>query len=359
MKFKNIILILLLMFISCAGDILEEQENEENGGSKIYIVGGLSGTGIGTTVSGIDVYYPETDSWEQNITNIPVPVSFAGITEFDGKIYVIGGYTSGGVLSATNQIYDISSNTWSEGSVTGFVARAHIKACVADGKIYIMGGTANPATSTTWNGGVTVQEYTIGGNWITKTTAFSTGSIADRLILAFNNTIYNMGGRSAVGTPLTTHDGYYLSSAGALTGATELVLPAARLGSAAVLYQPLSGSAKMFILGGFQAINNGQNYILGNPTTSTLVNTVYYLTYPFTSPAAWTATTNTLPQSLALGSAVITDSDLYHFGGTTGHASGVQSSVYSFNMDSVPSGSWSTKTNMPTGRIGHTAVVVE
>jgi len=178
-----------------------------------------------------------------------------------------------------------------------------------------------------------------------------------------DDVIYYFGGRTAISTlALVNTTNAYSISGNTLTTATEINIPTTRTGASFAVYKPDDGVSRIIMLGGFTTlIGTNGNYVLNGTSNSAAASQgPYYLNYPFTGPpATWQIFNNLFPQSVAFGSAVIKGSTLYHFGGTTGHGSGVQTVVYSFNVEAIPSGSWISMASMPTGRIGHTAVLVE
>jgi len=113
---------------------------------KIYVIGG--GRPANNPVTGASnlnqCYDPVTNTWS-NKTAMPTPVFAHAAVVMDGKIYAIGGGTSGGsnniqlVTSNANQCYDPEVNTWSSLGVMPVGRRALAAAVVGD-KIYVIGG---------------------------------------------------------------------------------------------------------------------------------------------------------------------------------------------------------------------------
>lgn len=105
-------------------------------GGKIYVIGGDS-TGSGTVVATNEMYDPATDSWT---TKAPMLTARAlpGIAEVNGKIYVIGGTTGGPVLN-TNEEYDTLTDSWTTKAAMP-TARCGAGAVSVNGKIYVIGG---------------------------------------------------------------------------------------------------------------------------------------------------------------------------------------------------------------------------
>lgn len=114
--------------------------------NKIYVIGGRTGAQYTTTALN-EVYDPITDSWS---TNAPIPYAVAQYASavVDNKIYVIGGqdeFLNDNMNVAFNQIYDASTDTWSQGAVipaskTLNAAAGATTGTMAPKRIYVIGG---------------------------------------------------------------------------------------------------------------------------------------------------------------------------------------------------------------------------
>lgn len=95
------------------------------------------------TVADMQRFDPSTGTTTA-LTPLPTAVFGAGVAAQDGKVYVFGGNT--GSSSATNQIYDIASDTWSAGAP--LPVATFYPAAVSDGTfLYAIGGeTSNLST---------------------------------------------------------------------------------------------------------------------------------------------------------------------------------------------------------------------
>ena len=88
-------------------------------GNKIFVFGGYPSTR--ETVGTVQVYDATTDRWQIE-PPLPTPVNHSMAAALEGKLYVVGGQEkAGGKANKAQfqdlvQIYDIESNTWSEGS---------------------------------------------------------------------------------------------------------------------------------------------------------------------------------------------------------------------------------------------------
>ncbi|HEX6504394.1 MAG TPA: choice-of-anchor tandem repeat GloVer-containing protein [Terriglobales bacterium] len=98
------------------------------------------------------------DSWGAG-TPLPSPVRYpAGVGAINGKIYVVGGTTTGSSIIATNQVYSVATNKWSTAAPLPSPLTDGAGA-VVNGILYVIGGyngtsvvntvyAYNPATNT-------------------------------------------------------------------------------------------------------------------------------------------------------------------------------------------------------------------
>lgn len=118
---------------------------------KIYAIGGepTPQASLGT----VEEYDPATDTW-MRMADMPTPRTFLCACAVDGKIYAFGGVTAGVPGADRNpsalEVYDPALNTW-ETKASMPTPRGLAAVCVANGKIYVMGGvtgsTHNPGLS--------------------------------------------------------------------------------------------------------------------------------------------------------------------------------------------------------------------
>jgi N-acetylneuraminic acid mutarotase len=131
---------------------------------KIYAIGGAGATGFSSTN---EEYDPATNTWSLK-SPMPTPRSAFGIAVYDNRIYCIGGYTnyanSSIVSTAVNEVYDPTTDTWTN-KASMPTARLNLRASLANGKIYLIGGIPTPDTGRTINEVYDPESDT----WTTKT----------------------------------------------------------------------------------------------------------------------------------------------------------------------------------------------
>jgi len=129
--------ILLAAWISLAPVLTPRQEIAvASANGKVYIVGGLSGMNV---LSSVEEYDPQTNQW-RFVASVPAPVHHAAAATLDGSIYVIGGYRTASFAQVSDVYrYDPTADVWTRlnnlPSSRGAAAAAAI-----DGKIYVAGG---------------------------------------------------------------------------------------------------------------------------------------------------------------------------------------------------------------------------
>ena len=121
---------------------------------KIFAIGGSTAQVINSSyasngITGINEEYdPITNSWTMK-SPMPTPRAYLAIGVYEGKIYCMGGISQllpNGVLSAVNEVYDPSTDTW-ETKAPLKVATADMQANVVNAKIYVIGGYPNETTN--------------------------------------------------------------------------------------------------------------------------------------------------------------------------------------------------------------------
>jgi len=147
--------------------------------NKIYCMGGKTSNG---TTGVIEVYDPETDTWE---TKTPMPTARLSLTAnvANGKIYLIGGYPYE-VWNLT-EVYDPAADSWATKAPMPFAAgRA---SAVFDNKIYKIGSKLQIYDPTTddWSLG-TPKPSSVGG---VRGAGVTTGVLAPKRIYAIGDSV--------------------------------------------------------------------------------------------------------------------------------------------------------------------------
>jgi N-acetylneuraminic acid mutarotase len=104
---------------------------------KIYVPGGYASGGAATNI--VEVFDPVSNTWS-SIPALPITMHHLAFAESNGKLYALGGYTTS-VFLATARVFefDPANNIWSE-KTTMPGARGAAVAAVDGGKIFVIGG---------------------------------------------------------------------------------------------------------------------------------------------------------------------------------------------------------------------------
>jgi hypothetical protein len=166
-------------------------------GTYAYVAGGYSFSAAGN-VTTFRRYAPATDTWT---TLAPVPdlmnaMASAVYSPLTNKIYVFGGENVGtAAVTKATRIYDIATNTWSAGAdmpdVRTFMASGYY-----NGKIYLVGGystgSVTPAFGQVWIYNPATNSFTAGATMPATLGGAGSGVI--------NGHLYVAGGRDATVT---------------------------------------------------------------------------------------------------------------------------------------------------------------
>jgi hypothetical protein len=165
-------------------------------GTYAYVEGGYSFSAAGN-VTTFRRYAPATDTWTTlapvpDLMNADASLVYSPLTN---KIYLFGGENVGtATVTKATRIYDISSNTWSAGADMPDV-RAFMASGYYNGKIYLVGGysTGNvtPAFSQVWIYDPGTNSFTTGASMPAATPLGGAGSGV------INGHLYVAGGRDA------------------------------------------------------------------------------------------------------------------------------------------------------------------
>ncbi len=168
---------------------------------KLYAMGGVEGSCSGSPcafgpISTVEVFNPLVTAiaeFEQAWTaraSMTTPREGLASAVVNGKIYAIGGHTTGGGTVASMESYDPSTNVWSaRASMSG--PRAGMAAAAISNTIYVVGGSpstgGDPSIPLT-----TVEAYDATGTWTTKAPMLVARS--SPAAAAVNGTLYVIGG---------------------------------------------------------------------------------------------------------------------------------------------------------------------
>jgi len=103
---------------------------------KIYVVGGF--TGVKVPTDKLFIYDPKKDEWKEG-KPLPSPRGALSAEFINGTLYAIGGLNSSDVPVNTNEAYSPETNTWTTKTPMP-TARHHLASAVVDGKLYAIGG---------------------------------------------------------------------------------------------------------------------------------------------------------------------------------------------------------------------------
>ncbi len=106
-------------------------------GNLVYIFGGQNNFTINNDVR---IFNPANDTWTSGSSIDFTPRAYAAVTENNGNIYVMGGYSASGQVVDSVEIYNINSDSWITGTPLPSPL-AFARAVVLNGEIYISGGT--------------------------------------------------------------------------------------------------------------------------------------------------------------------------------------------------------------------------
>jgi N-acetylneuraminic acid mutarotase len=114
---------------------------------KIYAIGGE--IGFVSYVNTNECYDPKTDKWS-TLKSMPTPKKQFAIAAYQGKIYCMGGvvdhttWPDGSLFSeitcSLNEVYDITTNSWSTKAPMPINGSYNLQAHVVDDKIFVISG---------------------------------------------------------------------------------------------------------------------------------------------------------------------------------------------------------------------------
>jgi N-acetylneuraminic acid mutarotase len=147
---------------------------------------------------------PEFDGWSMGAA-MPLPRSEHAVAEFDGKIWVLGGYPPGRLPSNLVQIYDPALSRWSLGpSLPQPIHHTHVAA--VGGKIYLLGGEIEGASTgrpETFVANVWMHDPAVGG-WVARSPMPTPRGGGGKAVI--EGKIYVAGGRPPGGHAFEVYD---------------------------------------------------------------------------------------------------------------------------------------------------------
>jgi len=313
----------------------------------IWLLGGINSTGL---VSEVDLYNPYTDTWQTNVTTIPVPVRNASAAVYGNKIYIFGGITTASILTNIVQVYDVTNNSWTNADIMPAARQGH-GAINADGQIYILGGSSTTVAN---NGTRTIYRFspyeTTNNQW-----SASLGNLMytylrmDSGYTYLDGEILYGGGRTTSGARYP-----YIGSFLPITRGYQWnigLLKLSRFGLCATSYSSATTKYAFFI--GGTTVNNTAQF----PATITPSgNVCVYIPYSENAFRLVLAGPN-LNQSRAYAQAVTKGNYVYVFGGMAGTTSYLDG-VERLNASSPFTSSWNAQASMPVARAGFCCVTI-
>jgi N-acetylneuraminic acid mutarotase len=111
---------------------------------RIFVPGGFRSGGSATNL--VEVFSPETNSWS-TAAPLPAPMHHLHVASANGRLYVLGGYETSN-FSPSNRVfeYDLQGNSWTS-KMNMLTARGAGVAVEFGGKIFVIGGAAGGVLS--------------------------------------------------------------------------------------------------------------------------------------------------------------------------------------------------------------------
>jgi DNA-binding CsgD family transcriptional regulator len=103
--------------------------------AKLYAIGGETADGVSDQVT---IYDPQANDWSAGPAK-PIAVANVAAAFLDGRIYVPGGTTATGAVTATLEVFDPQVAAWTTAASLP-APRAAYALAVTDGKLYLFGG---------------------------------------------------------------------------------------------------------------------------------------------------------------------------------------------------------------------------
>ena len=222
----------------------------------IYVIGGYDEEGEG--VGMVEMYNATSDTWAEDISQLPLSLHHTSAASFGGKIYVAGGYTGDWTASDRLFIYDPETNVWTQGNPMP-TPRGYPNAEFVNGTLYVIGGDGGEGYERALN---TTESYDpVTNQWTIESPMPTARHHAASAVV--DGEIYVIGGR--IGEELNNVD--LIEKYNPVTGNWTIDLkpmPSKRSGNAAA-----SLNGHIYVLGGEQnqgTFDNNERY---DPETDT------------------------------------------------------------------------------------------
>ena len=107
-------------------------------GDKIYVMGGAD-YAKNLQINKVEIYDTKTDQWITSTKPMPLAINHGAAVEYNGKIYLPGGFANGKVPTNKLFIYDPKKDEWTEGKPMPD-PRGALTAQFINGTLYAIGG---------------------------------------------------------------------------------------------------------------------------------------------------------------------------------------------------------------------------
>jgi hypothetical protein len=148
--------------------------------------------------------FPIVEGWSMG-WSMPLPRSEHAVAEFDGKVWVLGGYPPGRIPSNLVQIFDPATSRWTLGPpLPQPIHHTHVAA--VDGKIYVLGGEIDGASSgrpESFVANVWMHDPAVGG-WVERSPMPTARGGGGKAVI--DGKIYVAGGRPPGGSAFEVYD---------------------------------------------------------------------------------------------------------------------------------------------------------
>jgi N-acetylneuraminic acid mutarotase len=287
--------------------------------------------GLSTTMTAYAATPGSVGAWTTNTNSLPQALQDSASANSNGYVYILGGQTSGG--TQVNTVYYAPLNaggsvgTWTTSPNTLPQNVSYATAKIYNGYVYVMGGYNGTNNVTTVYYAALNSTTGSVGTWTTNANALPQG-LSNATSIIHNGYIYVMTG---------TNGGSYLS--------TVYYAPLNANGSVGTWTTNTNPIPQALVLPSSFAYN-GNVYILGGYTTgATESNTIYYAPLNANgSVGTWTTNTSVLTQGVYAAASAVYNGYAFMMGGNA--SSGAISSVYSAPINTNGSiGAWTASTN--------------